>query len=150
MPLAPHAKLIQQVIDERNISNLAKENEYRQLEVYRLANCKVKEQIENHLLRDIPYETVKDAEEFLNEIAMSLVKFSMRDLDELFKIRSEILPRVERAQLSANQAIKIYEKERKKRKKGEVLKEDLPQAYDNCVIRFRRLILEIHELWREE
>lgn len=150
MSSVAHAKLILEVLHDERISNLSDETDERQLEIYSLAIFKVRDTVEKYQPIEIPFETIFDGLEVLNEISISLVPISLREAGDLYRIKEDILPLVEDALTSASQVVKIYERERKKTKKGVIQKEDLPQEYDHHVIRFRRLVIEIHEHLREE
>jgi hypothetical protein len=146
MPSAQHAKLIQQTLrKEEENATLSKLDDNRQLEIYRLVLLKIREQSERHIPREIPFLTLKDSEEALNELSMIFVYLSMTPIGKNIKVEDDILPKIEQALSSVTQAVSIREKVDQESKK-----EVLPQEYTDCVIRFRRLVILAHEYLRDQ
>ncbi len=145
MASAQHAKIIQQALEEKHISDISAVLAEVQMEVYTLALSKLSERAARHIPKEIPYETLVDSEEALNELSIVFSVLSMKPIGQQYKLEEDVLPKIEQALASVGRALSLSSKG----KKGSE-KEDLPPEYHECVIRFRRLLIQMCEYLREE
>jgi hypothetical protein len=144
MASTQHSKIVQQALEEKQVLDISGLTDTDQLEIYHLALLKIKERAERHIPRSLPFETLKDSEEALNELSIDLVYLGMKPVGKSFHIEDDVLPKIEEALSYVTQAISIRERVDQANKK-----EDLPRDYFDCVIRFRRLVIQSYEYLRE-
>lgn len=140
MEAARHSKILQHLIDEKNISDLLAEPPGSQLEMYRLVLVKVREQAEKHTAKAIPLDTLKEDEEALDELTIVFARLSTKASLKDYKIEEEVLPLVEGALAAVSGAVDKREKASEKNSQTE-----LPDGYLPDVIRFRRLVIQLCE-----
>lgn len=117
-----HAKLVKQVLQEKGISNLRDEPDKVQLEIYTIALFNIRTVVEGYLVGDIPYDTLSNGLELLNELSIVLVPMKLREVEGEFKIGKTLLPVVKSGLKAVNQAVKAYEREKKKRREAKCKK----------------------------
>lgn len=140
MEAARHSKILQHLLNEQNISDLLVESPERQLEMYRLALVKVREQVEKRLAKAIPLNTLRESEGVLDELSIAFARLSTKSSLRSYKIEEEVLPLIEEALDAVSRAV-----DKREKANNENAQAELPDGYLPNVIRFRRLIIQLCE-----